>query len=187
MVGHVQPVVYRIGATDIVEEVNEVWGQFAIENGAPSLATDVIGKSLWNYVSGREVRRIYQSILQQVRAEQRQMSFPFRCDSPKLYRSMRLFVAPLSGGRIEFCSVLETICSQPQPLDILAAGSAGATTASLTMCSWCKAIALGTQWRPIETALEELKLLTPAVMPTISNDVCDSCLADYLRRESPDD
>jgi len=62
VVGHALPVVYRIDAADIIEDVNDAWARFAIENDAPSLATEVIGRSIWDYISGPEVRHIYESV-----------------------------------------------------------------------------------------------------------------------------
>jgi hypothetical protein len=181
VVGHALPVVYRIDAADIIEDVNDAWAQFAIENDAPLLATEVIGKSIWDYICGPEVRHIYASVFKRVRKQHCQLSFPFRCDSPSLYRAMRLLVSPMTEGRIEFCSVLETISSQPCTLDILSRSSAIASTSFLKMCSWCKAIEVGTEWKPIEKALEELGLLTEESFPTIKQSFCESCLKEYMQ------
>lgn len=181
MVDHAHPVVYRINAADIIADVNDAWCQFAVENGAPSLATDVVGKSLWDFIDGREVRRIYASLFQCARKRRRTLSVPFRCDSPDLYRAMRLFVTPVREGGIEIRATLEAICVQPLKLDVLNPSPLAHSMSLLEMCSWCKAILVGAEWHPIEKALEELRLLTAQVLPTITNGVCDSCLQEYLQ------
>jgi hypothetical protein len=181
VVEHALPVVYRIDAADIIEDVNDAWARFAIENDAPSLATDVIGKSIWDYISGPEVRHVYAAVFKRVRKEHCQLSFPFRCDSPSLYRAMRLSISPMSEGHIEFCSVLETIRGQPRTLDILLRSSAIPSATFLKMCSWCKSIEVGSEWKPIEKAIEELSLLTKESFPTIKQSLCESCLKEYMR------
>ncbi len=181
MVGHAPQVVYRINAADIIEDVNDAWIRFAIENDAPSLATDVIGRSIWDYICGPEVRQIYASIFKRIRTEHCQVSFPFRCDSPSLYRAMRLTVSSMSKGQIEFCSVLETIRAQPLALEILRGKSGSSSPCVVQMCTWCKAIAVGGEWKPIEQALEELNLLTQETLPRIRHDLCDSCRTQYMQ------
>lgn len=181
MVGHGLPVVYRINAADIIEDVNDAWRRFAIENDAPLLATEVIGRSIWNYIVGPEVRHIYASAFERVRKQHCQMSFPFRCDSPELYRAMRLSISPMSEGHIEFCSVLETIRTQPRTLDILQRKSGSLLSPIVQMCSWCKAIEIGSTWKPIEQAIEELCLLTQESMPRVMHALCDSCRVDYMQ------
>ncbi len=69
MVGQAPPVVYRISADDIIEDVNDAWARFAIENDAPALATEVIGRSLWDYINGLDVVHIYRLLLARVRAK----------------------------------------------------------------------------------------------------------------------
>lgn len=181
MVGHALPVVYRINAADIIEDVNDAWAQFAIENDAPLLATEVIGKSLWDSISGAEVRHIYASVFERVRKQHCRLSFPFRCDSPSLYRAMRLFVTPMSDGCIEFRSITETIRAQPRTLDILQDRSGSSPSSVVQMCSWCKAIAIGAEWKPIEKAIEELSILTRESMPGIIHALCEPCRVEYLQ------
>lgn len=181
MVGHTLPVVYRIDAADIIENVNDAWAQFAIDNDAPLLATEVIGRSIWDYISGPQVRHIYASVFERVRKHHCHLSFPLRCDSPSLYRAMRLSVSPLSEGRIEFCSVLETIRAQPRTLDILRPNLGASLTYVLKMCSWCKAMEVGARWKPIEQAIEEMRLLNQERLPTIMQALCNSCRVKYMQ------
>ena len=187
MVDYANPVVYRISAADVIEDVNDAWARFAIDNDASPLATEVVGKPLWDYISGGAVKRIYESILKCVRTRNRTVSFPFRCDSPSMCRGMRLFVVPLGQERIEFRAVSETAFLQPKPLDLLNPGRARDTQTHLYMCSWCKAVAIGTEWKPIETAMEELRLFARTALPSIKHVICDSCLAAFLEDFMPED
>lgn len=187
MVDYAHPVVYRINADDIIEDVNDAWVHFAAENGAPLLASEVIGRSLWHYISGDEVQRIYEAVLKHARVKNRTVSFPFRCDSPRLYRSMRLFVTPLGKERLEFRSVCETVAARPTPLDILTASKTAKRQPPVPMCSWCKAVLIGADWKPIEQALEDLRLFDRQAMPLFGHGICDACLRAFLLDYVPED
>ena len=49
------------------------------------------------------------------------------------------------------------------------------------MCSWCKAIEVGTEWKPIKKAVEELSLLTQESCPAIKQALCESCRKEYMQ------
>jgi hypothetical protein len=181
VVEHAPEVVYHINADDVIEAVNDAWAEFALANNAPALATEVIGRSIWDYIVGPEVRQIYGAIFQRLREDQGEISFPFRCDSPSLYRAMRLTAVSLDDGGIEFRSVLESIRAHPRELEILSRCSNAAARAAVPMCSWCKAIAVRGQWRPLEEAIDELRLFIKESTPRVRHDLCDACRTEYLQ------
>jgi hypothetical protein len=176
-----EAVVYRVSASDQFQLVNDAWRRFARENGAPDLADSVIGRSLWDYIAGDEVRHVYASLLNRVRREQRGVNFPFRCDSAAVHREMRLFVEPLSGEAIEFRAVFDRQFLQPRRLRPLQSTDYSDTHGFLIMCAWCKAIMINAGWTPLETALEELRLLDRDALPSISHGICRDCLGLAMR------
>ena len=82
--------VYRINPDDVIEFVNDAWVRFAVENGTPTLAHEVIGSSLWNYISGPQVVHLSKELLARVRESRCDATIPFRCDSPRVRRFMRM-------------------------------------------------------------------------------------------------
>lgn len=187
VVDYADPVVYRVSAADVIEDVNDTWVQFAVSNAAPSLATAVIGTSLWDHVCGDAVKRIYEAVLNRARDKMRTVSFPFRCDSPTQYRAMRLFVVPLGEGRLEFRGVSENVFTRPTPFEFLNPPGATRSRGVVRMCSWCKAIAVGAEWKPLETAIEGLKLLAQDSPVSAEYEICDSCLGAFLDDYGPED
>jgi hypothetical protein len=86
---------------------------------------------------------------------------------------MRLAVAPLGEGRIEFTSQLLK-AEKRDPVSLLKASSR--TEEVLTICSFCKKVAVDrTEWIEIEDALAKLKLFNKDRMPSITHGICPEC------------
>ena len=96
---------YAIDPFDTIVSVSEPWVEFARENAAPELGK-VIGHSIWEYIEGKPTRDLYDVVFSRVRAQGDTIELPFRCDSPTVYRFMRLVVAPSDGGGVCFQGVL---------------------------------------------------------------------------------
>ena len=80
---------YRIDALDRITFVDAEWLRFARENEAEQLVeTGVVGRSVWDFVSGFEVRSLYENLFASVRSRGEPARVPFRCDSPALARWM---------------------------------------------------------------------------------------------------
>ena len=80
----------------MITSVCERWETFANENGAPGLdATSFVGRLVWDFVAGAEVRLLYLATLQRIRDNDTPVIFPFRCDSPDRRRLMRLVISPI--------------------------------------------------------------------------------------------
>ena len=106
---------YRVDATDRINWVDSWWLAFARENGAPELTADsVIGRSLWDFVSGADTRRLFKAIHERVRSSGAPVVLPFRCDSPSLRRHMRLTISREESQQLHYGSVLLRV--EPQVL-----------------------------------------------------------------------
>jgi hypothetical protein len=80
-----------------------------------------VGHCLWDFIDGIETIRLYQAILQRVRAAAAQIVAPFRCDSPTLRRYMRLEISCQPQDSVQFDGLLvlvEPTSSRLNPLDL---------------------------------------------------------------------
>ena len=55
-------IVYCIDGRDRIVFMNEASHAFAKANGAPQLTRGVIGRSLWDFISGRELRTLWSEL-----------------------------------------------------------------------------------------------------------------------------
>ena len=86
---------YTVDEDDVLEWVSSHWLTFAAENAAVGLQPEIIlGRSLWEFVSGAETRHLYEHLFNKAREIQAPVSVPFRCDAPALRRFMRLTIKP---------------------------------------------------------------------------------------------
>ncbi|MBT8396337.1 MAG: hypothetical protein HKO65_00315 [Gemmatimonadetes bacterium] len=176
---------YIINSDDVVTHVSETWDDFAEENGGEGLGERVVGTWLWQHFSGREIKHLFQVLLERVRSEQITVRVPFRCDAPELRRFMFLEVTPQGEGAIRFRSSIQQ--EEPRPkVHLLEAKRPEASEAFLRMCAWCKRVDVGRGdgdesasgaggWQEVEVALSELELLTTHPLPRITHGVCRDC------------
>lgn len=174
--------VHRIDADDVIVFVDEEWRAFARENGAPGLS-DAVGRPLWESIVGVEVRDVYRSLLGRVRAEERSIGFPFRCDSPARRRFLEMEIVPAEGGEVEFRSRLVAADDRPELIALLAGeASVRPSDEVVVSCSWCRRF-LTTHWVEPEEAVRELGLFGGVPPPRISHGICEDCAAK-LRRDA---
>ncbi|NQU49755.1 MAG: hypothetical protein HQ519_13975 [Planctomycetes bacterium] len=82
---------YRIDSEDKILAVSAEWLRFAKENMAADLEREfVVGRSLWQFITGDEVKHLYEIIFERARQTGDQIALPFRCDSPTERRFMEL-------------------------------------------------------------------------------------------------
>lgn len=169
-------VTYRIDEHDCLTNVGGEWDTFAHQNGAPHLLHGVIGRSIWDFVSGDLTRYVYQELLARVRAG-RPVAFEYRCDAPRLRRDMWMTVTAGQQGIVEFDSqTLRTVpreayprATPREPIDHL-----------VPMCSWCKNVAIGNTWYELDTAIVRLGIFVEQEPPLMTHTVCGSCLDRVL-------
>jgi hypothetical protein len=167
---------YSIDSNDRIVSVDSAWLRFARENGTPELTADsVIGRSLWDFVSGGETRYLYRLVLERVRTDGSSVVLPFRCDSPATRRYMHLKISPLHEGNLEFQAILVSE-EQRSPLALLDP-DVPRSERILTLCSWCKrARVRESEWVEPETAISRLDLFGLPDLPQLSHGICDRCV-----------
>jgi hypothetical protein len=176
--------VYRLTAADVIEFVDEGWGRFAVENGAPTLAEGVVGTSLWGYVSGQKVAHLSRELLAKVRGSGREATIPFRCDSPTVRRFLRMRVVPLAGKRVEFHTWVEREATFSEPVPFLDPAVPRDLDTLLRMCAWCKKLDVEGTWLEIQDAIGRLRLFDHPAVPAITHGICDRCF-ELVTADSP--
>jgi hypothetical protein len=177
---------YGVDAADLILWADERWLAFAMENGAPELTLDsIIGRSLWDFVSGDGTRRLFEEIHARVRQDGKPAIVPFRCDSPTLQRHMRMKIVRGEAGELIYESVLLRV--EPQRhlkvLDAVSARSDG----TLTMCSCCKrALLEPVGWLDVEDVSIKLRFFDTPEVPNLRYDICPEC-TQSIRKSSNGD
>lgn len=124
---------YLLDSNDRILSVDAAWVAFARDNDAPALAGKVVGQSLWGFIANPAVRELYRMLFRRIRATEREVDLPFRCDSPAVKRFMSLSVAPADGPRGTLSCRSSLLREAPQPK---AALSLYAAIAAATLDSW---------------------------------------------------
>jgi hypothetical protein len=168
--------VYVLDADDRVTGVNDAWRAFAVENGAPELADGVLGRRVWEFMSGGDADAVYRALFASVR-EGRTVAVPYRCDAPSRTREFELVLSPRSGGAIE-CATRVLGERERPPVPLLDAG-APRRDDFLHMCGWCKRVNLQDAWVSAEEAVQRLALFAGGPVPRVTHGICPDC-ADRL-------
>lgn len=171
---------YRISSHDTIIEVNEAWVDFAVANGVPDLGpAQVLGQPLWHFISGVEVRHLYELLLSRVRHTQETLVLPFRCDAPALRRFMEMTMTALADGTVE--CVTRLVRTEPRDAVSLLTPGGEPGQPLLTICSWCKRVQLTeTAWVEIEEAVVRLGLFHRDTLPQLTHGVCHTCYAAVM-------
>lgn len=172
--------IHTINGQDLISSVNEEWLQFAKDNEAQALIEKpVLNHLIWRYISDPETRILYHQIIAKARKTEQVLSFPYRCDSPRFRRYMRMEVVPHENGQVEFISRIEK--REPRPpapvLDFQRAHS----DEFLRICSWCKRIAIAADlWQEVEEAVCELELFHRTTLPQLDHVACPRCFEEIM-------
>ncbi|MEZ5101088.1 MAG: hypothetical protein R3C15_15080 [Thermoleophilia bacterium] len=163
--------VYVVDENDVLISVDGGWLAFASANGAPELAR-VVGRSLWELVTGLEVQYLWRQLLASARAREAPILVRYRCDAPDRRRLFDLELARAGDGQVRCSSVLVHEEERP-PLPLLARHASRGDTI-LHLCSWCKRADAG-GWVELEEAVHRLELLAADELPGLSHGICGDC------------
>jgi len=173
LMGGNDEILYRLNDRDEIVFVNDVWSQFATANdGRHLVASQVLGRSLWDFITDLTTRQLYRDRLKRLRLG-RSVQFTFRCDSPACRRLMGMRVALCSEGEVEFRPrSLSQQDRQSQPL--LETGQARSDERVL-ICRWCLRVKVGDRWLELEEAVFSLRLFESPVLPLLNHAMCETC------------
>jgi hypothetical protein len=165
---------YAIDENDHLVKVDEGYYRFAEENGWEEAGTS-LGRSLWDYVAGEDLKKVQRLLLRRVRDEVGDVELPFRCDGPDVRREMDIRILARPGGRAVLFSARlrseeERDVSQP-----LLDPAAPRRPETLTMCGWCDRFEVDDEWVEVEEAARSLELFNWPELPTLAHGICPDC------------
>lgn len=166
---------YRVNHADELVAVDPWWLAFAQENSATELKEDfVLGRSLWQFISGEDTYRFYQDLHARIRETGEPVSLPFRCDSPTLQRHMQMIIRPSERREIEYsCRLVKVV---PQREIQLLSGVHPPSEDSLALCSCCKRGLVESEgWVGLEVISERLRSIGSLSSPRTRHVVCSEC------------
>lgn len=165
---------YTIDADDIIVQVSPTWQNFAQENYAVGLTErEVVGHSLWEFIKDESTRSLYRVLLRAVRAKKHPISFPFRCDSPRVRRYMVMNITPHPDNSLSFTNELvETRSRNPE---IFFQSKLGSNKLYYVMCSVCNKVRPyeDLEWMEVEEAFSSMAHVDEPVH--VVYEVCESC------------
>lgn len=174
------PVIYHLDTADRITAVNSAWDDFARANGWPAPSDAIIGRPLWDFISGAEVISLWRTLFEVVRGGRSSCRIPFRCDSPELRRDMSLEIVPSSDYMLE-CRAT-TLQTQPHLRTPLAPSYASDLSPHefVRLCSWCKKMHVADDWIDLAAGIHELQLFEIYQMPVLSHGICPGCRDNML-------
>lgn len=174
--------IYRVDAKDRIVFANAAWYDFATENGAAILLPEaVVGVSLWSFVCNAETKQLFAVLLKKVRDSGHSVTLPYRCDGPDCRRFMELKISRETSEEIEFRSRIVRL--ELRPWVRLLQDQVERNDKLLSMCGWCKKVALRKDhWVEVEEAVNVLQLFDAARLPQITHGICPKCSNAFRER-----
>lgn len=170
---------YAIDEHDHLIKVDRGYYSFAEENGWSEAGTS-LGRSLWDYVSGDEMRKLQRLLVRRIRDEVGNVELPFRCDSPGVRREMKIRIVARPGGRVVlFSARLRSEKARDLP-QLLLDPEAPRGEETLDMCGWCDRFEVDGEWVEVEEAAKRLELFNRPELPALSHGICPDCNAMLL-------
>lgn len=169
---------YRVNDRDRIVFLDEGWDVFACANDGPDLTgANVLGRSLWDFISDATTRRLYETILGRVRRGL-PARFPFRCDGTSRRRWLEMAISPLEAGAVEF-STRAVRWEEREPIPLLARKEVRSDEL-LRSCAWCNRVHVEREWEEVETAVQRLRLFELSRLPQLTHGICGPCLQNLM-------
>jgi hypothetical protein len=176
----VEALSYAIDDQDRLVKLDDGFYRFAAENGWDG-AGDSLGRSLWDFVAGREVRKLQRLLLRRIREGVRGVELPFRCDGPDVTREMDIRIAASKAGRmVLFSARLRSESKREEPQPLLDPSVSRDDGDPLTMCAWCDRFLVGGEWVAVEEAAKRLEVFRRTKMPALDHGICPECSGQLL-------
>jgi hypothetical protein len=143
---------------------------------APFFCNAIVGKNLFQFISGLDVTYFYQALTARILKTGRTVNFAYRCDGPWIRRDMRMQISSDAElVRYESAVVRETLRERKIPTETPDAATL------VAICSFCKSYRYpiaSTDWKELEELLTENDL---PVTFRFTHSVCDDCYARVIR------
>jgi hypothetical protein len=165
---------YAIDDQDHLIKLDQGYYRFAEENGWDG-AGDSLGRSLWDFVAGHEMRKLQRMLVRRIRDEVGQVELPFRCDGPDVRREMDIRITAHSSGRAVLFSARLRSEQAREAIQPMLDPSAPRCEEMLEMCGWCDRFEVDGEWLEIEEAAARLELFLRPELPRVSHGICPDC------------
>jgi hypothetical protein len=176
----VETLSYAIDEEDRLIRLDDGYYRFAEENGW-SGAGDSLGRSIWDFVAGHEVKKLQRLLLRRIREGVRDVELPFRCDGPDVTREMDIRIAADRTGRVVlFSAQLRSEGEREAPQPLFDPNAARDDDDFLPMCAWCDRFLVEGEWVEVEEAAKRLELFRRSKMPTLDHGICPQCSGQLL-------
>jgi hypothetical protein len=158
---------------DLLVQVDRGFYRFAEENGW-HYSDSSLGRSLWDFVHGEELKKLQRMLVRRVRGEAGEVELPFRCDSPEVRREMDIRITSSAAGRlVQFKARVRG--EEAREFQPLLDPDAERGDDLVEMCGWCDRFRVDGEWVEVEEAARRLKLFQRSEPPAISHGVCPGC------------
>lgn len=165
---------YAIDEHDHLIRVDDGYYRFAEENGWADAGSS-LGRSLWDYVGGSEMKKLQRLLLRRIRDGVGDVELPFRCDGPNVRREMDIRIVARPGGRVVlFSSRLRSERERDLPQRLLDPATPRSAEV-LAMCGWCDRFEVDGEWVEVEEAAARLELFNRAELPALTHGICPDC------------
>lgn len=169
---------YEIDAEDRIRWFDDNWSQFAEANDGPGLAhPDILGKSLWDFISDDITVSLYKKIISRVR-DGRTTRFRLRCDGPDCRRLLEMHIDGDADGNVRFETVPINIESR-LPVALFSSKTERSPDL-LRVCAWCNRVHVSNgngKWVEVEEAVSHLQLFEQQRLPQLTHGICGACFA----------
>lgn len=161
---------YEMDSEDVISAVSPGWDDFALANdGSAAVAASVVGRPLWEFVSGEETRALLAAVLHAARSGSA-VDVPMRCDAPGRERRLSFHASMGPGGRLRVeTQLMGEVTREPVILEHTRGDGL------LRMCSWCNSIRAGDGWMEATAAVSTLGLFDLPETPRVSHGICEAC------------
>jgi hypothetical protein len=140
---------------------------------APFVSNAIVGRNLYDFIDGMDVRHLYKTLESRVLKTGRAISFAYRCDSPVIRREMCMKLSrDAEMIRYESAVIRETRRARPIPLQVMKAPT------FVAMCSFCQKYRFPVSskiWKELETLFLEDSLPDEF---RFTHGICEDC---YVR------
>lgn len=165
---------YAIDEEDRLVRLDGRFYRFAEENGWQDVDY-ALGRSLWDYVTGEDLRKLQRILLRRVRDERRNIELPFRCDGPEVRREMDIRIGASASGRLVLFSATPRRERRRLDFQPLLDPAATRNDSTIQMCSWCDRFLVEGEWVEVEAAAERLGLFGQPTLPEVEYELCPKC------------
>lgn len=171
LVSVVDALSYAIDDQDRLIRLDEGYYRFAEENGWEDAEVS-LGRSLWDFVAGEDVRKVLRLLVRRIRDEVGDVELTCRCDGPTTRREMDVRIAATSSGRgVLFSARVRTEEEREEPQRLLDPAAPRGRD-RLPMCAWCDRFEVEGEWVEAEEAAKRLDLLRRSELPELDHTVC---------------